>query len=40
MINKWQAHSNIINKLQKLEIPSCIISCSFDKHCKIFGKNG
>ena len=40
MIKRWEAHQQDVINLISVKEPLCFISCSNDKHLRIWGKNG
>jgi len=40
LYNKWEAHTNQVNKITKIKDPVSFISCSIDKHVKIWSLEG
>lgn len=40
LYNKWEAHSNQVNKITKIKDPQSFITCSLDKHVKIWSLEG
>ena len=40
LYNKWEAHSNQVNKITKIKDPQSFITCSLDKHVKVWSLEG
>ena len=40
LYNKWEAHNNQINKITKIKDPLSFVTCSLDKHVKVWSLEG
>lgn len=40
LLNKWEAHGNMINKITKIKEPASYITSSLDKHVKVWSLEG